>query len=495
VNLEHLKKQAKRILRGLQTRNPQALERYRALLSRPVPEHPKLADAQHVLALQLGFASWPKLKAHVEAIELGGEPAANLMLAITTDAPAAARRVLRQHPELKARLNDPIPGGAFGATPLLAALPWANREMIDVLLEAGADINQRSHWWAGGFGVLDDDRGLASFLIERGARVDVHAAARLGMMDRLAELVRGDPALVHARGGDGQTPLHFAPSVEVAAFLLDHGADIDAHDVDHESTPAQYMVRGRQEVARYLMDRGCRTDLLMVSALGDLGRVRRHLDDDPAAIRMTVSERWFPKRDPRSGGTIYIWTLGGNKTAHVIAREFGHENVLALLLERSSEELKLGLACELGDEALFARLLASRPDLARTLTDDDRQKLVNAAESNNTNAVRLLLAAGWPLDGRGQHGGTALHWAAWHGNAAMVRELLRHHAAVNVKGDDHDLNALGWALHGSGHSWHRETGDYGSVVEALRAAGATMPEHPDGFEASQEALAALRAGR
>jgi ankyrin repeat protein len=493
VNLEHLKKQAKRMLRGLQARNPQALERYRALLSRPAPEHPKLADAQHALAVQLGFASWPKLKAHVEATALGGEPAANLMAAITADDPAAARHVLQDHPVLKAQINDPIPGGSFGATPLLAAMPWANRKMIDVLLEAGADINQRSHWWAGGFGVLDDDRGLAPFLIERGARVDVHAAARLGMMDTLAELVRTDPALVHARGGDGQTPRHFAPSIEVATFLLDHGADIDARDVDHESTPAQYMVRGRQEVARYLVSRGCHTDLLMVSALGDLGRVRRHLDDDPAAIRMTVSERWFPKRNPRSGGTIYIWTLGGHKTAHIVAREFGHDDVLALLLERSSEEMKLGLACELGDEALFTRLLVSRPDLARTLTDDDRQKLVSAAESNNGNAVRLMLAAGWPTDVRGQHGGTSLHWAAWHGNADMVRDLLRHHAAVNVKGDDHDLNSLGWALHGSGHSWHRQTGDYAGVVEALLAAGATAPERPDGFEASEEALAALRA--
>jgi ankyrin repeat protein len=476
VNLEHLKKQAKRILRSLQARNPQALERYRALLSRPAPEHPKLADAQHALAVQLGFSSWPKLKAHLEATDPGGDPAATLMAAIKADDPSAARRVLQEHVELKARLNDPIPGGDFGATPLLAALPWGNREMLDLLLQSGADINQRSHWWAGSFGVLDDDHGLSPWLIERGARVDVHAAARLGMMPELAALIAAEPALVHARGGDGQTPLHFAGTVEIAAFLLDRGADIDARDVDHESTPAQYMVRGRQEVARYLVSRGCTTDLLMAAALGDLERVRRHLDEDPASIRMTVSDRWFPKHDPRSGGTIYIWTLGGHKTAHVIAREFGHEDVLALLLERSSEEMRLGLACELGDEALFARLLAARPDLARTLTDDDKVKLVNAAESNNANAVRLMLAAGWPLDVRGQHGGTPLHWAAWHGNAGMVREMLRYHPLVDAKGDDHDMTPLGWALHGSENSWHRATGDYAAVIEALLAAGAKAPK-------------------
>ena len=79
--------------------------------------------------------------------------------------------------------------------------------MIDVLLAAGADVNARSQWWAGGFGLLHTaDPELAAYAIERGAVVDVHAAARLGRLDRLRELIEGDPRRVHARGGDGQTP-------------------------------------------------------------------------------------------------------------------------------------------------------------------------------------------------------------------------------------------------------------------------------------------------
>ncbi|MBA2303206.1 MAG: ankyrin repeat domain-containing protein, partial [Acidobacteria bacterium] len=131
------------------------------------------------------------------------------------------------------------PDEPFGATPLLCAVHRNDREMVDVLHRAGADINARSDWWAGSFGVLDHDGSLTELLISRGAVVDVHAAARLGMIDRLDALVSADPALVHARGGDGQTALHFASSIAVAQWLLDHGADIDARDIDHESTPAR----------------------------------------------------------------------------------------------------------------------------------------------------------------------------------------------------------------------------------------------------------------
>ena len=48
----------------------------------------------------------------------------------------------------------------------------------------------------------------------------VHAAARLGMIDRLRQLVAQDPAVVSARGGDGQTPLHFASTIEMPNSCL-----------------------------------------------------------------------------------------------------------------------------------------------------------------------------------------------------------------------------------------------------------------------------------
>src|SRR5262249_13406089 len=95
-----------------------------------------------------------------------------------------------------------------------------------------------------------------------------------------------------------------------------------------------------------------------------------------------------------------------------------------------------------------------------------------AAQNNDTRAVRLMLDLGWPVDERGQSGGTALHWAAFHGNAEMTRQLLRHRATVDLKSLEYDGTALQWSQHGSAHGWHRDSGDYRAVAELLVNAGA-----------------------
>jgi ankyrin repeat protein len=478
-NLEYLKKQAKELLRGMR--------------------HGKLADVQHTLANEYGFATWAKLKSHVEA--LGLSPAEALRAAVCDCDSARVREVLERHPELRARIDDPLPNYGFGQHALFAAVQRGDRATIDVLLRAGADIQRRTEWWAGGFGVLDDcDPSLVDFLIERGAVLDAHSAARLGWMPKLTELVASDPEAVHARGGDGQTPLHFASTVEVAKFLLDNGAEIDARAVDHESTPAQYMLRvdqkrhypsDRQDVARYLVSRGCRTDVLMAAALGDTDLMRRHLDSDPACIRMNVSEEWFPKQDPRAGGTIYIWMLGAHRTAHSIARDFGHEDAFQLLMGRTPEDLKLTLACELGDEAVFHEFLSKNPDAAKTLSEIKQRRLPNAAQNNNTKAIRLMLEAGWPVDTPGEMGATALHWAGFNGNAEMTREILRFHPGLELKSQEYPGTALAWAVYGSGNGWRRDTGDFVGTIRALLEAGAALPAHPEELEPSDAVLEVL----
>jgi ankyrin repeat protein len=472
-NLEHLKKQAKALLRIQQSGG-------------------KLADARHQLALEYGFATWAKLKSHVEALRLA--PVEALREAVRDMNPARVRELIARFPQLRANIDAPLPGYGFGLNALYAAVQRSDRETIDVLLEAGASISKRSEWWAGGFGVLDDcDPSMVPFLTERGAVIDAHSASRLGMLPKLQELVAADPGLIHARGGDGQTPLHFASKIEIAEFLLSAGAAIDALDVDHESTPAQYMLRvdqkrhyphDRQNVARFLVSRGCRTDILMAAALGDIALVRRHLDADPACIRMNVSEEWFPKQNPQAGGTIYIWTLGARRTAHTVARDFGHEDVFRLLMERTPEDLKLALACELGDTAAFREFLSLHPDAARNLTQEQQRKLPEAAQSNNTEAVQLMLTAGWPVDVPGEMGAAALHWAGFNGNAEMARVILQFHPALELTSREYKSTALAWAIFGSGNGWRRDIGDYTGTVRALLEAGAKVPPNAEDLEPS-----------
>jgi hypothetical protein len=59
------------------------------------------------------------------------------------------------------------------------------------------------------------------------------------MMGELAALIADDPSLVHAKGGDGERKLQFARTIEIARFLLGHGAEIDTLNDDHDSTPEQ----------------------------------------------------------------------------------------------------------------------------------------------------------------------------------------------------------------------------------------------------------------
>jgi ankyrin repeat protein len=318
--------------------------------------------------------------------------------------------------------------------------------------------------------------------------VDVHAAARLGLLDRLRELVEADPELVHARGGDGQTPLHFAATVEIAEYLLDHGAEIDTPDLDHESTPAQWMLDDRLVVARYLVARGCRTDLLMAAALGELDLARRHLDASPDCIRLRVSEQFFPMVNPKSGGTIYQWKLGWYVSPHQVARKFGHEDVFRLLQERSPSDVRLIDACWTGDEASARAIRHEHPHVVDHLDEAGRRLVAHAARNNETDVVRLMLECGWPVDARGQHQATPLHWAAFHGNEEMVRTILRLDPPLEVTDADFHGTPLGWAIHGSQHGWHSSSGNHAATVEALLKSGAKVSGVAGGTEPVREVL-------
>lgn len=75
-SLEQLRKQAKELLRAYRAGDPAAAQRVYAIVPRLAEAGPsseaKLADAQFVIARELGFDSWPKLVHYVAALSSHG---------------------------------------------------------------------------------------------------------------------------------------------------------------------------------------------------------------------------------------------------------------------------------------------------------------------------------------------------------------------------------------------------------------------------------------
>src|SRR5262245_40772958 len=260
------------------------------------------------------------------------------------------RALLEQDAEVRAAINTPI--GGFGGRPI--AIAKKHLPLFDLLLSYGADPNLKSEWGPGGFGLLEYDctPAEAAPLIARGVVVDIFAAAHLGMFDRVKALVDSDASLVHARGGDGKTALHCATTVEIARYLLDHGAEIDVRDVDHESTPAQYLVREAPAVTRLLIERGASVDIFMAVGLRDAALVDRYLRDDPEALdHRTWHGKYHVGRGPSgaparaddgdSRGDIYRWVFGHNVSPLDVAASLGNAAILEQLLQKATPVQRL----------------------------------------------------------------------------------------------------------------------------------------------------------
>jgi len=104
-NLEHLKRQAKDLLKAYRSGVPAArrlVEQHGSGQTQPgTPVTLSLAGAQHILAREYGFASWPKLKQHIE-VTRAAQRAQSVGLA-TPDNREARRRVREQQTQAQAQ--------------------------------------------------------------------------------------------------------------------------------------------------------------------------------------------------------------------------------------------------------------------------------------------------------------------------------------------------------------------------------------------------------
>ncbi|MEU8379116.1 hypothetical protein [Streptosporangium sp. NPDC048865] len=203
-SLEHLRNQAKRLRRAVRAADPAALELVAEFHPRPPagpparragspaggdprpPEGFTLADAQLTVARAYGFASWPRLRAHLDVI---------------------ARH--SRSPHLVPESADPV-----AEFLRLACLPYGNDDPARRREAARA---------------LALDPGLAV--------ASVHTMAATGRAEAMAATLAADPSLARAEGGPYRwEPLLYLTYSRVeggdapatARLLLEHGADPDA---------------------------------------------------------------------------------------------------------------------------------------------------------------------------------------------------------------------------------------------------------------------------
>jgi ankyrin repeat protein len=496
-NLEQQKKLAKELLQAFRAGDREAIARIVAEL--PDKTELSLADAQVVLAREYGLSSWRELKQRIEQQAAAQRPPIESFKRAVRDGDAkAVRALLEQHEEVRSSIDAPI--FPFDS-PALVAVSDKHVDVIDVLLAFGADPNRRSNWWAGGFHPLHSARGpAAEHLMAAGAVPDACAAANLDRPDLLSTMLAEDPTRVHERGGDGKTPLHFARSRRVVDLLLAAGADPDARDVDHRSTPAQWMLgdepdSSRLELAKYLVDGGASADIFLAAALGLTERARTMLESHPSLLQLRTSQGEYGEMPP-SSFHIYQWTIGPNRSPLQVAAKFRQHETLAVMEGFASPEERLLLACHQGDGDAARAIVASHRGIVERLGPVDRRALTDEAWSANAPAVELMLELGFDPSvpsGSGPTGGNALHCAAWEGAVDCVAAILRRpagRALLDVRDATYGGTPLSWCSHGSMHCGNPEA-DHAAVARMLLAAGA--PVHPEmtdwqGSDAFQEVI-------
>jgi hypothetical protein len=331
-------------------------------------------------------------------------------------------------------------------------------------------------FWADGFATNDIQPSVARILVEGGATLSVHAAAGFGFTDHLANQLRVDPSLVHAKGGDGCTPLHFARDIETAQLLVDRGADIDARDDDHRSTPAQWRISKAPEVSGFLIDSGATPDIFLGAALGDRAVVTRLIAENPDCVAYRIGRLpdFPPIGHQGGGGTILQWTLAFNSYSHQIALMKGEAEIFDLLYERSDPRTRLLVCCVLARREDVEEIIRKHPNIVDTLPSVDRELLPRYCWETNINyeAVRLMLDIGFPITQiERSHGYTPLHNAAWAGHAMLVDLLISRGHPVDIRDPVYNATPLGFALHDCLVEKRHPEGQFAHVVESLLGAG------------------------
>ena len=321
-NLDHLRYQAKDLLKGHAGRGPEVAQRIREF-------HPRfnratdaaifdaklsLSDAQLTIARENGFPSWMRLKRHIENPTLSDrmnlphheriEDATFRRAVELLDAGdvAALREHLTRHPNL-AHQRVVFEGGNYFQNPTLlefvaenpvrhGTLPQNIVKVATAILDAGVEqiaLNETLMLVATGSvprecraqlplidllcdhganpesaieaAALHGELEALNALIGRGARVNLPVAAALGHIEDFRRLLPG------ADYRDRHLALALASQfgrVEIVRLLLDAGEDPNRYNPigghSHSTPLHQAAWAGYDELVRFLVERGARLD-------------------------------------------------------------------------------------------------------------------------------------------------------------------------------------------------------------------------------------------
>lgn len=328
----------------------------------------------------------------------------------------------------------------YGATALVAACGRKYLDVARTLLEHGADPNMRTNSGATPLSCACEcpDPALARLLLGHGAKWTINAAAMLGDMPQLRELLdEGEHvdtlgawdktplmlalehgqsnaatlliakgANVNARDHNSITPLHYAaggPDPEMVSFLIAAGAEVNARAKDTGATPLHYAARsGRADSVRRLLDAGA-----LIAPGGDFSDL------------------------------LYWAARAGNLEVGILLLEHGAKATTADLCGAS-----LANATELVKVLLEKGARPTRP------TEESQwgSALHYAAANGNVELSKLLLSHGAnaeevttaypPYDpsdkGSFPSGTTPLYWAVYRKHPEMVSFLLSSGVKPNV---------------------------------------------------------------
>ncbi|HEX7019169.1 MAG TPA: ankyrin repeat domain-containing protein [Gemmatimonadaceae bacterium] len=149
-----------------------------------------------------------------------------------------------------------------------------------------------------------------------------------------------------------------------------------------------------------------------------------------------------------------------------LAREYGFSSWRALKAHVDSLTVdgQLIEAARSGDATALTALLDQHPDKLPTRAKPYAWSLLHfAAQSGHAAVVDLLLRRGLDVNTREEGDNTcAMHWAAAAGHLDVVRRLADAGGDVVGRGDDHELEVIGWATcwEGGDDDAHRAIADF-----------------------------------